>query len=117
MAEECVFCKIARREIPAEILVESENFLSFPDANPKTEGHSLVIPKEHYENLLEIPDDLLGEYLNIIKKTADKLMKEKNTQGFNLVMNNGGVAGQVIKHAHLHILPRRKGDKPTFKTI
>jgi len=111
MAEKnCTFCKIVRGEIPAEKISETKNFLAFLDVNPKTKGHFLIVPKEHYENLLELPEALGNELLEFIKKTAKEQLKKVDAEGFNLVLNNHEVAGQVVKHVHFHIIPRKKSD-------
>jgi len=107
--EECIFCKIARREIKQEIIEETDNFMAFPDANPRTKGHTLVIPKRHFVNLLDMPASLGNELLDVVKKIADKRIRE-GAEGFNIVVNNFPVAGQVVMHAHVHILPRYKRD-------
>jgi len=109
--EDCVFCKIVKKESPAKIVYEDDNFFAIKDANPKTKGHSLVISKKHYKTLLDIPSSLLGEFLETSKKLALKLMNEEKAEGFNLVMNNYEIAGQIVPHVHLHILPRKKGDE------
>lgn len=110
MKESCIFCRIAKGEIKAEKTGESRNFFAIKDIHPKVAGHTLVIPKEHYENLLEIPDNLGQELLAFTKQTAEKIMDENGADGFNVLMNNSEVSGQVVMHAHLHILPRKKGD-------
>ncbi len=107
---ECVFCKIASGEIESEKIFESDNFFAIKDINPKTEGHSLVIPKKHYETLLDVPASLLGEFLESAREVAFKLIEETKAEGFNLIMNNKRVAGQLVPHVHLHVLPRKKGD-------
>lgn len=103
--KDCVFCKIARKEIKVKIVEESDNFLAFPDANPKVEGHTLIISKKHFVNLLELSALLGNELLDIIKKVG---LRYK--QDFNVVVNTGKEAGQLVMHFHLHILPRKKGD-------
>ena len=108
--EDCIFCKIVRGEIPAEKVLESANFIVIKDANPKTKGHSLVIPKKHYKTLLDVPDSLMGEFLETAKEVAFKLLKENKAEGFNLLMSNFEVAQQEVPHVHLHIVPRTKGD-------
>lgn len=108
--KDCIFCKIARGEIDSAKIWEDDSFFVIKDINPKTKGHSLVIPKKHYKTLLDMPDSLLGEFLEVAKKTAFKLMKEEKAEGFNLIMNNYESAGQIVHHAHLHILPRKRGD-------
>jgi histidine triad (HIT) family protein len=116
MKKDCIFCKIARGEIPSEKIFENDNFFVIHDTHPICEGHSLVIPKQHFENLLDMPNTLGTELLSIAKKTAMDLMKDKKNEGFNLVMNNFEVAGQVVHHAHIHIVPRKKDDGIRFLT-
>ncbi len=104
--EECIFCKIIRGEIPCERILETENFITIKDANPKVANHSLIISRKHYETFLDMSSELYEEFLETAKKTAEKL----SVKDFNLVVNNGRVAGQLISHVHLHVLPRREGD-------
>ena len=106
----CIFCKIAKGEIKNNRIAESNNFFSVFDIKPKVNGHALIIPKKHFVTLLDIPNNLGNEMLEFTKKVADKLMDEGYGDGFNLVMNNLAVAGQIVMHAHLHILPRKEGD-------
>ncbi len=108
--EDCVFCKIIKKEIPAEIVEESENFIVIKDIRKLVDGHSLVIPKKHYKTLLDMPSSLYSEFLDVVKDATFKLLKDTGAEGFNLVMNNFEAAGQVVRHAHLHILPRKKDD-------
>ena len=96
-------------------MYDDDNFFALKDINPKVEGHSLVIPKKHYETLLDIPSSLLGEYLEIIKEVSLKLIKEEKAEGFNIIMNNYKIAGQIIPHAHIHILPRK--NKEEFNSL
>jgi histidine triad (HIT) family protein len=106
--ENCVFCKISIGEIPCERIYENDNFFSILDAKPKVEGHSLIISKKHFETSLDLPSSLGGELLDCIKKTAFSLMNKYKAEGFNLVGNNFESAGQIVKHFHLHLLPRKK---------
>ena len=108
--KQCIFCKIAKGEIPSEKILETENFFAIKDIKPKTKGHSLVISKKHYATLLDMPSSLFGEFLETAKELALKLLKEEKAEGFNLVINNYEVAGQLVPHVHLHILPRKKQD-------
>ena len=110
MEDDCIFCKIVNGEIDSDKIYESENFIVIKDAKPKTKGHSLVISKKHYKTLLDVPAILLGEFLEVGKEVALKLIDEQKAEGFNLVMNNYEVAGQIVPHVHLHVLPRKKGD-------
>lgn len=104
---DCIFCKIARKEIKAEIVEESDNFIVFPDVHPKVKGHILIIPKKHFVNIMDLPSDLASELFDLIKRIAQKKLRE-GFEGFNLIMNNGSCAGQVVMHAHIHFLPRKK---------
>lgn len=108
--KDCIFCKIVKGEIKSEKILETENFFAIKDVKPKTRGHSLVISKKHYKTLLDMPSSLFGEFLETAKKLALKLLKEEKAEGFNLVINNYQVAGQLVPHVHIHILPRKRDD-------
>ena len=110
MNEECVFCKIAKGEIPEKRIYENDNFFSILDANPVVEGHSLVISKKHFETILDMSSSLGHELLDCIKHTSLKLIKDFNAEGFNVINNNFEVAQQIVKHVHFHIIPRKKDD-------
>ena len=108
--KDCIFCKISGKEIPARKIYENSNWFSIPDKNPKTKGHSLAISKKHFETVLDLNSTLGQELIDCVKGTIMKLMKEEKFDGFNIVNNNFSAAGQIVKHAHFHIIPRRKGD-------
>lgn len=108
--ESCIFCKIAKGEIPVEKIYENNSFFSIPDKNPRTEGHSLVISKKHFKTILDLPTTLTPELLDCIKNTAMILMQKNKSDGFNVINNNFEAAGQVVKHVHFHIVPRKKDD-------
>jgi len=110
MTEECIFCKIASGEISSKTIYENDNFFSISDVNPVVEGHTLVISKKHFENVLDMPNTLGPELLDCIKNTGIKVMKEKKADGFNLVVNTFEAAGQIVNHVHFHVLPRKKDD-------
>ena len=107
---DCIFCKIARKEIKSKFVDESNNFFAIYDVHPKTDGHTLIISKKHYTNLIDIPNKLGDELLEFTKKVAYNLLKDKKGDGFNVIMNNMTPAGQIVMHAHLHILPRKEDD-------
>jgi len=107
---ECIFCKIVDGEILSEKIWEDENFLAFLDVNPVGEGHTLIIPKKHFETLMDLDEKTSEKYIGAIKNTGKFLMKKYNDDGFNLILNNGKVAGQLVEHVHFHILPRKEGD-------
>lgn len=108
--DDCVFCKIVAGEVSTEKIYENENFFSFPDANPKVKGHSLIIPKEHVKTLLDLEESKGEDLIDAIKETASKIVKENDAKGFNVLNNNNRVAGQVVDHLHFHILPRKEDD-------
>ncbi len=110
MIQDCIFCRISSGKIPAEKIYENANFFSIPDANPKIEGHSIVISKKHFSTILDLPTSLGQELIDGIKNTSIKLMKEKNALGFNIINNNFASAGQIVNHIHFHVIPRKDGD-------
>lgn len=110
----CVFCKISRKEIPAELLAENDNFFAILDLNQDIRNHALIISKKHYTNLMDMPATLGTELLGIVKIIAEKNLKS-GSDGFKVVVNNFPAAGQVVMHAHIHLLPRNKGDGAEIK--
>jgi histidine triad (HIT) family protein len=116
MAEgrDCIFCKIARGEIKSEIIKSSNSFIAIKDINPVAEGHLLVIPKQHYATLLDIPNKLGEEMLEFTKQIASEILEKKYGDGFNVIMNNLPPAGQLVMHAHLHLIPRKEKDGIRF---
>ena len=110
MEDDCVFCKIVNGEIPCSKVYEDEKILAFLDISPVNKGHALVIPKKHFETLLDVPDDLLGDLMKAVKKVAKAVIKVAETDGFNLMQSNKTTAGQAVPHFHIHIIPRIDGD-------
>ena len=108
--KKCIFCKIAKKEIPVQFRAETNNFIAILDANPKTDGHTLIIPKKHYVTLLDIPNTLSQEMFQLIKKICSEILEKKQGDAFNILMNNLSPAGQFIMHAHIHIIPRKEDD-------
>ena len=106
----CIFCKIAAGEIPSKTIYEDENFRVILDISPATKGHALILPKEHYANLYELPDEMAGKVMLLAKRLAAQMTEALGCDGFNLVQNNGEVAGQTVFHFHLHLIPRYQGD-------
>ncbi|MEI6288077.1 MAG: HIT family protein [bacterium] len=107
---DCIFCKIIAGELPSAKVYEDEDVIVFLDIAPVNPGHTLVVPKKHYADFLELPDDLVIKLILTIKKMAPAVMKGLNVTGFNLGLNNGGVAGQIVDHCHFHIMPRLAND-------
>lgn len=108
--DNCIFCKIAAGEIPSKTLYEDEKFRVILDLGPATRGHALVIPKEHYADLYEIPEDVAGDAMKVAKKMATVMTEKLKADGFNIVQNNGEVSGQSVFHFHIHLIPRYEGD-------
>ena len=106
----CVFCKILDGVIPSVKLYEDEEFVIILDIGPAAFGHALIIPKDHYVNLYEMPEELLGKVMSLAKVWGEKLVKALKADGLNLVQNNGLAAGQTVFHYHLHLIPRYEGD-------
>ncbi len=110
MNENCIFCKIIRGEIPSHKVYEDEHTLAFLDIRPNNHGHTLVIPKDHFENIYTLPDETLARLSLAVKKVAIAVKNGMDADGINLIMNNEEAAGQIIFHAHMHIVPRTKDD-------
>lgn len=108
--DDCIFCKIIKGEIPSHKVYEDDEVLAFLDINPINKGHTLVVPKEHYENLVELPEDLAEQVIRVVKKVAPSVTEVTKADGFNVGLNNGEAAGQVVMHAHFHIIPRFDDD-------
>lgn len=108
--KDCLFCKIAEKEIKSLIIKKSDKFLAFLDIHPHAPGHTLVIPKEHFSNLKDFDEKLGNEFIKIIKETMLLLAKTLGTNDFTLGINEGSLAGQAISHLHFHIIPRFKND-------
>ena len=104
--EGCIFCRIANGEIPSNTLYEDENYRVILDLGPATRGHALILPKEHYADLYELPEESCGEVLKIEKKMAVRMKEKLGCTGMNLVQNNGESAGQTVRHFHIHLIPR-----------
>jgi histidine triad (HIT) family protein len=112
-AEDCVFCRIAGGRLPSIRIYEDSDFLAFMDISPLTEGHFLLVTREHYPTLDEMPDQLLARALPLAKKLARAAKSGLSVPGVNLLQNNGQEAGQAVPHWHLHIIPRRRpGELP-----
>lgn len=107
---DCIFCKLANGEIPTATLYEDEDFRVILDANPATKGHCLILPKKHYADIYEIPDELLEKAFILAKKVAARMTEAMGCDGLNIVQNNKEAAGQTVFHFHIHIIPRYKND-------
>ena len=110
MKDDCIFCKLANGIIPTNSIYEDDDFNVILDLGPATRGHALILPKEHYANLFEIPEETAGKAMILAKKLATKMTDKLGADGFNLVQNNNECAGQTIFHFHLHLIPRYEND-------
>lgn len=106
--DNCIFCKIVKGEIPSYTIYENENIKVFMDINPVSQGHSLVIPKKHYTNLLDMDKELLREMDQVIKELYPKFKEKIGAEGLTRMQNNE--LGQEVKHYHMHLIPRYSND-------
>ncbi|MFX1522667.1 MAG: HIT family protein [Promethearchaeota archaeon] len=108
--DDCIFCKIVEKVIPSKIIFENELNLAFLDISPISKGHTIIIPKNHYSTLEDIPEHELVETIKVVKKIATRIYQILSIDGYNILQNNYAAAGQVINHFHVHIIPRNNGD-------
>ncbi len=108
--KDCIFCKIVRNEIPAVKIYEDEHTLAFMDIQPNHRGHSLVIPKAHFENIHSLPAEDMCRVFLVAQKIATASRNSLDADGINIVMNNDSAAGQLVWHAHVHVIPRYNDD-------
>ena len=109
-AETCIFCKIVRGDIPCAKIFEDDKAIAFLDIAPANKGHALIVTKNHYETLLDVPDKELNNLMANAKKIARAFSSALGSKGFNVLMNNKKTAGQLVLHAHIHVIPRFDGD-------
>lgn len=102
----CIFCSIIEKKIPAQVLYEDEHSIAFLDAHPHSKGHTLIIPKKHYSHVLEMEPTEAAQFALSIHKAAKVVSDNTRTTDMNITTNIGALAGQVIFHAHVHLIPR-----------
>ncbi|MEI3478601.1 MAG: HIT family protein [Bilophila sp.] len=107
---DCIFCRIARGDIPSTSVYETDELLAFLDINPVSKGHTLVVPKAHMEALFDMPSALGGPLIEAMKRVGAALMQATGAQGLNVVQNNYPAAGQQVPHLHWHLIPRFEGN-------
>ena len=112
---DCVFCKIVAGDIPALRVWESPEAVAFLDIGPLSPGHTLLIPKQHYENILDIPRDLLGMLIGDVQDVAKAVMRTTGAAGLNILQNTGAVSGQAVFHLHFHLIPRVADDELGYR--
>lgn len=113
--EDCIFCKIVDGKTPAAKVYEDAQVVSFLDIMPANKGHCLVAPKKHAQTLMEMSDEDLVATMKAAKKVARALSLSFGNGSFNIVMNNGKEAGQIVNHAHIHLIPRFQKDRLRIK--
>lgn len=110
MKDDCIFCKLANGVFDTNTLYENEDFRVIFDVSPATEGHVLILPKEHYANVFELPDELAAKVYVLAKKIAGVIREVTGCDGVNILQNNGEAAGQTVFHFHMHVIPRYSGN-------
>ena len=108
--EDCIFCKIIARGIPAQVVYEDDHTLAFLDITPRSPGHTMVIPKVHAPNFLELPDGEVAPLFEAVKKVAELLSRKLGPDGITIGVNQGRASGQEVDHLHVHLMPRWNGD-------
>lgn len=106
----CVFCKIVNWETPSQRVYEDDKYITFLDINPINFGHSLIIPREHYQNVEETPGEVLADMIKLAKKIGPAMVSAMKADGYNIKINNGRAAGQEVDHVHMHMIPRLSDD-------
>ena len=112
--DDCIFCKLANGDIPTNTIYEDADFRVFLDAAPATKGHCLIVPKDHYDDLSNLDDGIAAKVFPLAKKMMNLLSEKLGWDGFNVIQNNGEVAGQTIFHFHTHLIPIYKDDGQDF---
>jgi len=110
MSKGCTFCNIASKQSPASIVYENERVMAFMDIHPVNIGHTLVIPKEHWETIYEVPETILADLFILVKKVAIAAKRVVGAHGINILQCNERAAFQSERHFHVHVIPRFEGD-------
>jgi histidine triad (HIT) family protein len=108
--DDCIFCKIAAGEIPSSTVYEDENFRAILDLSPASKGHTLILPKQHADNIMDLDSTSAAKVLPVASKIGKAMLTGLNCDGFNVIQNNGEAAGQTVMHFHVHVIPRYQND-------
>ena len=111
MKEDCIFCKIANGMISSTTIYENSDFKVILDVSLASKGHTLILPKEHFDNIFDMDADTAGKLFSLAAAVARALKQATNCDGMNIVQNNGEIAGQTVFHFHMHLIPRYEGDQ------
>lgn len=114
---DCIFCKIVNGEVPSTTIYEDEAFRVIFDISPASKGHAIILPKEHARNIYELSDEIASKIFVLAKKMATVMTEVLGCDGFNILQNNGEVAGQTVFHLHVHLIPRYKDDNIRIKWV
>lgn len=114
MKDDCIFCKLANGIFPTNTVYEDEDFRAILDISPAAEGHTLIIPKEHFDDALSADPEVYGNAMKIAAKVANGVKKAFGCDGVNILQNNGEAAGQTVFHLHIHVIPRWNDDQVNF---
>ncbi|RKY10092.1 MAG: HIT family protein [Planctomycetota bacterium] len=109
-SSDCIFCKIVSGRVPCNKIYEDEQVLAFLDVRPVSDGHTLVVPKAHFEKLHQCPQEVLSSISSCLGKIVQAVVAAAGAAGYNVLCNNGRAAGQLVDHVHFHIIPRNEGD-------
>ncbi len=112
---DCIFCKIVSGTFAANVVLDVDDAVAFLDIAPLADGHTLLIPKQHYETISEMPTGEAARFLGVLPKLAAAVQEATGAAGFNVLQANGSVAGQVVNHVHFHIIPRDSDDGLGFR--
>ena len=115
IGQSCIFCRIINGDDPAQLVYEDDHTIAFLDIRPISLGHTLVVTKNHYQNLIELPETEVSPLFNAVKKVAVKVKSGMNADGLNIGLNDGEAARQIIFHLHVHVIPRHLGDELQFE--
>lgn len=108
--DDCIFCKIAKGDIPSATIYETGDFKCILDVSPANKGHALIITKDHYDNIFQLDAETAAKIFSFATVAAKAIKEETGCEGMNVLQNNGAVAGQTVNHFHLHLVPRNTGD-------
>ena len=111
----CIFCKIIAAEVPAAVVYEDDSIVAFLDIGPLADGHLLVIPREHYTRLTDVPLESCAQIASVLPLLGRAALEVTKAEGFNVLLNQGAVAGQAVPHIHFHIIPRKKDDQLGYR--
>lgn len=106
----CVFCKIVNGDIPSFKIYENDYVICFLDINASSKGHTLIVPKKHFDNIFDIDEEYSTEIMKAIKVVTNKLKEKLHVENVNIINNSGELAGQTVMHIHFHVIPRYKND-------